>query len=144
MLNIHYPSIHILPHGLVEYPSGKKEWFMNGQRHREDGPAIEHVNGRKEWYLHGKLHRIDGPAIDDGGNTFWYLNGQRHNPNGPAIELADGYKSWWLNDLRHREDGPAIEDTNGMKSWCINGEFYGTNNDFTIQSWIHFQKSLLF
>jgi len=28
---------------------GSKEWFLNGQRHREDGPAVEYANGHKEW-----------------------------------------------------------------------------------------------
>ena len=31
---------------------GAKEWYLNGELHREDGPAYEHPNGHKEWYLH--------------------------------------------------------------------------------------------
>ena len=31
-----------------------KEWWQNGKRHREDGPAIEHSDGRREWYLNGQ------------------------------------------------------------------------------------------
>jgi hypothetical protein len=27
----------------------KTEWFLNGKRHREDGPAVECSNGDKEW-----------------------------------------------------------------------------------------------
>jgi len=56
--------------------NGDKAWYLNGKRHREDGPAIEHVNGDKSWWLNGKLHREDGPAV----------------------EGADGSKSWWLNN----------------------------------------------
>jgi len=33
------------------YDSGNKYWYLNGKRHREDGPAIEYVNGAKSWYL---------------------------------------------------------------------------------------------
>jgi len=33
--------------------NGTKYWCLNGQRHREDGPAVEHVNGDKYWYLGG-------------------------------------------------------------------------------------------
>jgi len=33
---------------------GLKEWWLNGERHREDGPAVEFDNGREEWYLNGK------------------------------------------------------------------------------------------
>lgn len=29
------------------------EWFLNGKRHREDGPAVEWVNGDQEWFLNG-------------------------------------------------------------------------------------------
>ena len=54
---------------------GDKLWHLNGQFHREDGPAIEHASGAK----------------------FWYLNGQRHREDGPAVELANGTKYWFLN-----------------------------------------------
>jgi hypothetical protein len=30
-----------------------KEWLVNGQFHREDGPAIEWANGRNDWYVNG-------------------------------------------------------------------------------------------
>ena len=33
------------------HENGTKEWFLNGQRHREDGPAIEYSDGTKDWYL---------------------------------------------------------------------------------------------
>jgi hypothetical protein len=60
------------------YDTGTKYWYMNGKRHREDGPAIERANGDKYWYLKGKLSREDGPAI----------------------EWADGYKAWYLNGVQ--------------------------------------------
>ena len=41
------------------YADGTKEWYINGEYHREDGPAIEWADGYKEWYLNGKLHRED-------------------------------------------------------------------------------------
>ena len=34
--------------------NGTKFWFLNGKRHREDGPAIEYDNGYKAWYLNDK------------------------------------------------------------------------------------------
>jgi hypothetical protein len=58
--------------------SGTKRWRLNGQYHREDGPAIEFADGDK----------------------FWWLNGERHRTDGPAIEFADGGVSWWLHDKR--------------------------------------------
>ena len=33
------------------YDNGTKRWFLNGKRHREDGPAIEFADGNKYWYL---------------------------------------------------------------------------------------------
>ena len=59
------------------HDGGDKEWFINGQLHREDGPAIEYADGTKHWFLDGQLHREDGPAF----------------------EHADGYKRWYLNGL---------------------------------------------
>ena len=57
------------------YADGHKEWYLNGKRHREDGPAIEYADGTKCWYLNGKLHREDGPAVEySNGDKHWYLN----------------------------------------------------------------------
>ena len=85
-------------------PSGSKEWYLNGKRHHEDGPAIEWANGDKFWYLNGKYHREDGPAVDyaDGGKE-WYLNGSLHREDGPAAEFSNGSKYWYLN---HEEVHP--------------------------------------
>ena len=60
------------------YANGSKEWFLNGNRHREDGPAIEYASGSKQWLLNGKYHREDGPAVEyANGTKKWYLNGKR-------------------------------------------------------------------
>ena len=61
--------------------NGTKEWYLNGKRHREDGPAVERPDGTKVWYLNGKFHREDGPAIGyPDGTKFWYLNGADAHP----------------------------------------------------------------
>jgi hypothetical protein len=83
----------------VKVSKSGTEWYLNGKRHREDGPAIEWSRGCKEWWLNNQLHREDGPAI----------------------ESSNGHKSWFLKDRLHREDGPAIESSNGDKSWFLNG-----------------------
>ena len=58
-----------------------------------------YTTGTKAWYLNGKRHREDGPAIEcSDGTTEWYLNDKRHREDGPAFEYADGSKSWYLND----------------------------------------------
>ena len=61
------------------YDNGDKHWWLNGLRHREDGPAVEFADGHKEWYLNGKLHRLDGPAFSTAdGYKVWYLNGKEY------------------------------------------------------------------
>lgn len=32
---------------------GTKKWYVNGELHREDGPAYEDTNADKEWWLNG-------------------------------------------------------------------------------------------
>jgi hypothetical protein len=40
--------------------------------HREDGPAIEWADGDKSWWVNGRRHRLDGPAF---GSNSWYIKG---------------------------------------------------------------------
>ncbi len=68
------------------WPDGRKEWYLHGELHREDGPAYESADGAKDWRLHGKSHREDGPAFED----------------------ANGYKEWWLNDEELTEEEHRI------------------------------------
>lgn len=57
---------------------GTKEWRVNGQLHRLDGPAVIKANGDKMWFFEDKLHRLDGPAV----------------------ELRDGTKEWWKHGVQ--------------------------------------------
>jgi hypothetical protein len=57
---------------------GGKWWYLNGQLHRENGPAIEYSYGVKEWHINGQLHREDGPAIEGNNNKYWYINGKQY------------------------------------------------------------------
>ena len=64
-----------------------EEWWLDGNRHRTDGPAYRtwYENGElecEEWWLDGNRHRTDGPAYQR-----WYENGE--------LECEE----WWLNDL---------------------------------------------
>jgi hypothetical protein len=71
------------PH-VLDYPlpkleidaMGTKRWWVNGQLHRIDGPAIEYSNGDKSYYQYGVLHREDGPAIDWESSTEWHYKGK--------------------------------------------------------------------
>ena len=85
--------------GMIEYANGDREWWRDGKRHREDGPAVELANGSRFWCRNGKLHREDGPAI----------------------EYPDGYRAWYRYGELHREDGPAVEYADGTCTWCRDG-----------------------
>ena len=53
--DFHNPeNLHRLDGPAVEYASGSKAWYANGERHREDGPAIEYADGYKEWWMNGQ------------------------------------------------------------------------------------------
>ena len=38
------------------YSDGSKAWYLNGKKHREDGPAVEYADGSKKWYLNGDYY----------------------------------------------------------------------------------------
>ena len=76
---------------------GTKAWYLNGQRHRIDGPAIEWADGTKEWYLNGKRHRTDGPAWEWVGSKEWYINGHRLSPEQIVIAQKIIANPKWIN-----------------------------------------------
>lgn len=79
-------------------------WYLNGKRHREDGPAFEKTNGHKEWWFNGKKHRSGGPAVEwQHALKEWFFNGQRHREDGPAVEWDSGHKQWFLHDIEYTE-----------------------------------------
>jgi hypothetical protein len=50
---------------LVEYSKGTKAWYLDGEFHREDGPAIVYFNGNKDWFLYGRsLDKDDFDSIE--------------------------------------------------------------------------------
>jgi hypothetical protein len=54
--------------------TGRREWWLNGDRHRVDGPAVERP-GRIEYWRCNLLHRDDGPAVVTPTGEFWYRLG---------------------------------------------------------------------
>lgn len=64
-------------------------WYVKGQFHREDGPAIIYDSGAKSWWNYDKLHRIDGPAFEcPHGNHLWYINGKKFSKEKFDLEVA--------------------------------------------------------
>ena len=39
----------------VKVYEDRTEWYLNGKRHREDGPANEWADGTKSWWVNGNL-----------------------------------------------------------------------------------------
>jgi hypothetical protein len=75
--------------GIVE-TAGSRHWYLNGKKHREDGPAFENINGPKAWWVNGKLHRVDGPAIENSnGDKHWYLNDKKYSQEEWFERLSD-------------------------------------------------------
>lgn len=84
---------------------GTIHYRINGRISRKDGPAIVFSVGRKEWYLDGLRHRIDGPAIEDPDYIAWFMDGKRHCLTGPAIHYyfgpAEDY--WYIDGVKYSE-----------------------------------------
>lgn len=61
------------------YGSGHICWFKDDLLHREnDLPAIEWHNGCKVWYWEGQKHRENGPAMTDKeGFKQWWIYGKK-------------------------------------------------------------------
>ena len=67
-------------------------------------PAID-VYGDRRWWVDGNLHRLDGPAIERANGTrVWFVNGKLHRLDGPAIERVDDHNEWWVNDKGYSEE----------------------------------------
>jgi hypothetical protein len=77
------------------HPNGSKDWWLNGEPHRTDGPAYEGADGSKAWFLNGNRHRTDGPAWEGAdGSKMWFLDGEQvswrvlyRQANDPETEL---------------------------------------------------------
>lgn len=88
-------------------------------------------HGQKTWYLNGERHRANGPAVIKYGNyKAWYLNGKRHNIGSPAVLYNNGSTTWYVNGDRHRVDGPAITFFSGDLFWFVNGKRCTSNDEF--------------
>jgi len=75
-------KIYYYENGKISY----EEYFLNGERHRTDGPAYisYHKNGQisyEAYFLNGKRHRTDGPAY-----IGYHENGQVYS------------EAYWIND----------------------------------------------
>src|ERR1700691_2444848 len=119
--------------GIVEDGYGTIVYYLNGELHREDGPAVIWKDGRFKYFLNGKIHREDGPAaIHLNGIIEYCINGKLHREDGPAFTWPDVSLEYWLNGKLHREEGPAIIWDDGREEWFLN------DNNITkeVKDWI--------
>jgi hypothetical protein len=129
---------------LLTFQDNHKEYRQGTILHNPSGPAMIFPNGDQVWYLHGQHHRLDGPAIERSFMKCWKIFGKLHRVNLPAV-IADDYQAYYQNDQLHNIHGPAQIYTNGdlyfyqfgklhnlhgpaiirqsQSSWCINGEY---------------------
>lgn len=64
------------------------------------GQCIVRSSHATFWLVNGDLHREDGPAaLWDTGSKTWYYNGLRHRLDGPAYECCTGNKKYYLRDI---------------------------------------------
>tara|TARA_R110002096_G_C14661910_1_gene728322 strand:- start:14648 stop:14944 length:297 start_codon:yes stop_codon:yes gene_type:complete len=71
----------------------RKEWYQNGQLHRDDGPAVITAMNRQEWYQNGQLHRDDGPAvITETGRYKYYIRGKNIGPLEVELQRMPAHK----------------------------------------------------
>lgn len=104
-------------------PGGRQEWHLNGELHREDGPARIHLDGSKEWWINGKEHREDGPATQAAFN----------NPSGIAIDAAGNLYIADTNNHAIRKvavDGTVSTLAGGKSNGYVDG--IGTAAKFTL------------
>lgn len=57
------------------------------------------------------------------------------------IKDRSNNRAYYVNGVIHKEDGPAIEHADGQYAWYYNGQWYGENNCFTVESWIEFVEN---
>ena len=65
--------------GIYEVQGYGTIYYVNGDLHREDGPAKEYIDGDKWWYINGKLHRLDGPAIEWDGTKEYFIEDKEYS-----------------------------------------------------------------
>jgi len=71
----------------------------NDKFHNEYGPAIINENGTREWYRNGNRHREnDLPEIEYfEGSKEWYKYNLLHRENKRAFIYKSGYEESWVN-----------------------------------------------
>ncbi|WP_292803457.1 hypothetical protein [Methylotenera sp.] len=75
-------------------------WEQHGLLSREDGPALTAINPEgeiviEEYYLGGQLHRLDGPAVIMKNRMEWRQENELHRLDGPAL-IVNGVEEYYI------------------------------------------------
>ena len=96
-----------------------KQWYLNGKRHRKNGPAIEFSTKEKNWCIDGMLHRDhDLPAVIGKKSLMWFNRGMlcRIHSDKPSM-ISKTYQAWYYMDFLHRDKNkPAVVYKNKNKN----------------------------
>lgn len=133
-------NLHRVDSPALIYPNGRREYYIDGKRHREGGPAIDDRPENsslsphhyfRSYYVDGKLHRVNGPAVIYPQNKFdeytraeCWQNGKLHKIDGPAIINMDTSRHYYIDGKRHRTNGPAIIRPDGFEAYYIDGKLH--------------------
>ncbi len=80
----------------LDISGNDKEWFVIEAK---ETIVLKYKSGNKEWYKNGELHRENGPAIEwSGGNKDWYVNGQFCEDKEEFKEELKAYRAKQKND----------------------------------------------
>ena len=95
----------------VEY-SGMTVHYVNGLKHCENGPALiyDGIGERqwyRQWYLKGQLHREDGPALE-------YLSGLGYGSYFYLHDMELNEADYWREIYRITEDKSSFKAINAM------------------------------
>jgi hypothetical protein len=135
--NFPYGKLYKYPDGIeiFKYTNGDTIHYLNGEFHREDGPAIDFAEGDKEWWLYGECLDFKSWMFKVGEKKMKKVKISKL-PNGILYKYPDGKEIfkyihgdtiYYLNGKIHREDGPAIERVNGDKEWYLNDKLHREN-----------------
>jgi hypothetical protein len=77
-----WKTYNVIEHGkeydIQIHRDGSIVWRLNGNFHRDYGPATKAANGSEFWYKDNFCHRDDGYAMDRRhGESVWALSGVR-------------------------------------------------------------------
>lgn len=124
------------------YQNTRTTWYIDGKRHREDGPAM--TQGTSEWWFYkGKQHREDGPAYTTTWKTgqiirtdhAWYLNDKRArlgdyptwiktSVDATTGDVVEKEENWHVDGKLHRIGAPAVVSSNGDCNYYVNGKMH--------------------